>query len=190
MLFIDSDIEFPAEAVLDLIKFNKDVACCAYSRKSYNWNKFMHSITSEPNSNESLDSRGLDFTFNVIMDKNNNAIKSKDNNFIKVQHASTGFMMIKREIVNKLCKNHTELTIKTDGLNKEDKFICGLFCCMIKDKTYLSEDYSFCERVNEIGGEVWINTTHNLNHIGKHIFKSDIKNRKNLIRSVNERQYY
>ena len=190
MLFIDSDIEFPAQAVLDLIKFDKDVVCCAYSRKSYNWNKFMHSITSEPNSNESLDSRGLDFTFNVMTDKNNNVIKSKDKNFVKVKHASTGFMMIKREIVNKLCKKHTELTIKTDGLNKEDKLICGLFCCMIKDKTYLSEDYSFCERVNEIGGEVWINTKHNLNHIGKHVFKSDIKNRKNLIRSVNERQYY
>ena len=47
MLCIDSDIEFPAEAVLDLIKFNKEVVCCAYPRKSYNWKRFMYSMSQE-----------------------------------------------------------------------------------------------------------------------------------------------
>ena len=30
MLFIDSDIEFQAQAVMDLLLFDKDVACCSY----------------------------------------------------------------------------------------------------------------------------------------------------------------
>jgi hypothetical protein len=61
---------------------------------------------------------------------------------------------------------------------------------MIKNKNYLSEDYSFCERVNDIGGEVWISTKHNLNHVGKHVFKGDIKNRNYLGRSINEKKFY
>ena len=61
---------------------------------------------------------------------------------------------------------------------------------MIKDKVYLSEDYSFCERVNDIGGEVWLNITHNLNHIGKYVFKSDIRNREKLMRTTHERNCY
>lgn len=190
ILFVDSDIEFPAEAVIDLLNFDKDVACCVYSKKSFNWKRFMYSMQTEIQSKESLESRGLDFNYNAFMIENNKPIKSEDNNFIKVKHASTGFMMIKREIVNKLTDKHTELTIKTDSLEKEDKTICGLFCCMIKDKIYLSEDYSFCERVNDIGGEVWINVKHNLNHVGKHVFRSDIQNREKLIRTNRERSYY
>ena len=188
LLFIDSDIEFPPEAVLDLLSFNKDVVCCAYSKKDYNWNKFMHSMSTEPHSKESLDSRGLDFAYNAELDKDGNVIREDD--FIKVKHSSTGFMMIKRQIVNKLWSKHKELMIKTNNLENKDKLICGLFCCMIKDKTYLSEDYSFCQRVLEAKGEVWLNVNHNLNHIGKHVFRSDIKNRTKLVRLASERAFY
>lgn len=188
LLFIDSDIEFEAQAVLDLLKSNKDVVCCAYPRKSYNFNKLMYSITTDHESKESLESRGLDFTYNALYDDNNKIIT--DGDYIKVKHASTGFMMIKRPILEQLYKKHTELTIITDNNSKTDEQIVGLFCCMIKDKQYLSEDYSFCERVIDEGGSIWINNKHNLNHIGKHVFKSDIKNRKNLGRSQNERAFY
>ncbi len=188
ILFIDSDIEFPSQAVLDLIKFDKDVTCCAYSKKGYNWNKFMNSMHNDKQSQESFESRGLDFNYNAIYDDDNNIIKQ--DNFIKVRHASTGFMLIKREIVEKLYSSHPELMIITDNLSNNNSEICGLFCCMIKDKTYLSEDYSFCERVKNIHGDVWINIHHNLNHIGKYAFKSDIKNRTYYGRNQSEKLFY
>jgi len=188
LLFIDSDIEFPAEAVIDLILFDKDVACCAYAKKSYNWNKFMYSMQHDVGSKESLDSRGLDFAYNAKYDDQGEIIR-KDG-FIRVRHASTGFMMIKRDILERLERKHPELEIITDNLSRENSKICGLFCCMIKDKQYLSEDFSFCQRVNEIGGEVWLNVTHNLNHIGAHVFRSDLKNRTKLGRSVIEKNFY
>ena len=186
--FIDSDIEFSPEAVLDLIKFDKDVVCCSYAKKGYNWKRLIYSMQNDSQSKESLDSRGLDFAYNAMHDEDKKLIR-KDN-FLKVSHASTGFMMIKRDILEKLYKKHTELMITTSGLSNKDSELCGLFCCMIKDKVYLSEDYSFCERVNNIGGEVWLNIYHNLNHIGKHSFKSDIKNRSYLGRSQSERMFY
>ena len=187
ILFIDSDIEFDAQAVLDMLKFDKDVVCCAYPKKGYNWNKLIYSMKNE-NSKESLESRGLDFSYNVELDDNKKIIK--DGDFIKVRHASTGFMLIKRDIVKKLSKKHTELNIITCALDKQDREICGLFCCFIKNKQYLSEDFSFCERVNDIGGQVWINVKHNLNHVGKYVFRSDIKNREYLGRKQSERQFY
>ena len=188
MLFIDSDIEFPCDAVLTLLKADKDVACCSYPKKGFNWKKLIHSVQTDRESNEAISSRGLDFAYNVITDKENNIIRQGD--FIRVKHASTGFMMIKKEIVTKLTEKHSELMFKTDSLSKIDNTICGLFCCMIKDNQYLSEDYSFCDRVNDIGGEIWINTSHNLNHIGKFRFESDIKNRTFLGRSDKERMFY
>lgn len=188
LLFIDSDIEFQAQAVIDLLRSKKDVVCCAYPRKSYNFNKLLYSLKNESNSKESLESRGLDFTYNALYDDNYNIIT--DGDLVKVRHASTGFMMIQREILEKLYKKHTELKIITDNNSRNDEEIVGLFCCMIKNCQYLSEDYSFCERVIDEGGSIWINTKHNLNHIGKYLFKSDIKNRTNLGRYQNERQFY
>lgn len=188
LLFIDSDIEFPAESVLELLKFDKDVVCGSYPKKGYNWKRFIHSLQTEPDSKESFDSRGLDFNYNIIYDDKNELIR--DGDFIRVNHAATGFMMIKREIIHKLCEKHTELDIISDSMSNSGGSIKGLFCCMIKNKVYLSEDYSFCERVNDIGGEVWISTSIKLNHIGKHSFQSDISNRKQLIRTTAEKQFY
>lgn len=187
LLFIDSDIEFPCEAVLSLLKMDKDVACCPYPKKGLNWKKMIYSMQNE-HSKESISSRGLDFAYNAMYDDNHNIIKNNDS--IRVKHASTGFMMIKKSIVEKLTEKHDELTIISDDLSNNNTTLCGLFCCMIKNKQYLSEDYSFCERVNEIGGEVWINTKHNLNHIGKYTFESDIKNRTYLGRKVSEKLFY
>ena len=102
LLFIDSDIEFPAQAVLDLLVFNKDVVCCTYPKKGFNWKKLVHSMQNEPASKETLESRGLDFVYNALYDKNNNIIQ--DHGFIKARHAATGFMLIKRDIVKKLYK--------------------------------------------------------------------------------------
>ena len=148
----------------------------------------IYSITNETNSSESLESRGLDFTYNAMYDDDTKIIT--DGNYIKVRHASTGFMMIERDILKKLHKKHTELTIITDNCSKNDNKIVGLFCCMIKNKQFLSEDYSFCERVIDVGGSIWINTKYNLNHIGKYEFKSDIKNRNELGRYQHERNLY
>jgi hypothetical protein len=184
---IDSDIEFQPDAFMDCLQFNKEVVCCGYPKKGYNWNKFMHSLMTEQDSPESLDSRGLDYAYNA---KYENGKLITNNGYLQVIHASTGFMLIQRGVIEKLYKKHTELEIITSNLSQTDDSICGLFCCMIKDKQYLSEDYSFCERVNAIGGEVWISMKHNLNHVGKHVFKGDIKNRKYLGRSLAEKQFY
>jgi hypothetical protein len=188
ILFIDADIEFPPQAVIDLILFDKDVSCCAYPKKSYNWKRFLHSMQHDDESKESLDSRGLDYAFNIEYGDNNELIKEKD--FIRVKHASNGFMLVKRSLVEKLQKKHTELEIITDNLSQTDDSICGLFCCMIKDKQYLSEDYSFCQRVRDIDGEVWMSVKHNLNHIGKHVFRGDIQHRHDYGRSADERALY
>ena len=182
ILFIDADIEFEAETVLDQLKEDKDVICCAYPKKGINFHQLLDSVSSSTLSNESLESRGLDYAYNVFYDVSGNIIRK--NNLIKVKHASNGFMMIKREILEKLWEKHSELTIIN---TKEGPPLIGLFCCMIRDKQYLSEDYSFCQRVYDIGGEVWININHNLNHVGKYVFQGDIKNREYYGRYINKK---
>lgn len=175
LLFIDADISFPHDAILDLIKKDKDVVGCAYPKKEINTKRLLMSLQIEKDSVEEHDSRLLEFVFNIHRDSNNNI--ERDGDYVKARHIGTGFMLIKRDIINKLCEKHTELMIKEDSNSPE---YCGLFCCKIKNKEYLSEDYSFCDRVMDIDGEIWLNIKHNLTHTGLYRFSSDIKNRRDI----------
>jgi hypothetical protein len=170
LLFIDADIEFKSEAVIDLLLSPKEVTCCAYPTKGIHLDKLINSIKDNPDSTETLFSRGYNYAFNI------HKPVYIEGNLLKVRHASNGFMMIKRSIIEKLQPKYPELTIS--NTRRSYKW-CGLFCCMIKQEIYLSEDYSFCERVYENGGDVWINIDHNLSHIGNFTYTSDIKNHIN-----------
>lgn len=177
MLCIDSDIEFPEQAVIDLLNFNKDVVCCTYAKKGYDWHKMMYSLITDKESKEKPYSRGLDYSHNVGEHPN----KRGNNDFMRIKECSTGFMLISKDIVTKLVKKHKELEIIHDNLSGQTTYY-GLFNCMVKNKRYLSEDYSFCNRVADIDGEIWLNIKHNLTHYGTYGFKSDISNRHNLCR--------
>jgi len=178
LLFIDSDIQWEPQAIIDLLEFNKDVSCCVYPKKAYNWEQFINSYKIP--SKESLHSRGLDFNINVQPKYERNG------DFIKVIDSATGFMLINKDILIKIIKKYPQLTVVNDTNDKSVKIYCAVFDCMIDPEThcYLSEDYAFCRRVYDVGGEVWINIKHNLVHYGNHGFSSDIGNRQNIERLV------
>jgi len=93
---------------------------------------------------------------------------------IRLHDGATGFMMIKREAIDKMIKAYPELKYNND-LNTppelNDYFYC-FFDTMLdpKDKRYLSEDYTFCRRWQQIGGECWLDPTISLNHFGSFCF--------------------
>jgi hypothetical protein len=57
----------------------------------------------------------------------------------------------------------------------------ALFDCIIDPDTgaYLSEDYSFCRRWRQIGGEIWIDIASKLTHTGPYEFVGDHTSRLN-----------
>jgi hypothetical protein len=40
--------------------------------------------------------------------------------------------------------------------------------------TYLSEDFAFCKRWTDIGGEIWADLDSRLDHVGPAVFHGDI----------------
>jgi hypothetical protein len=97
--------------------------------------------------------------------------------FIKCKYVGTGMMLIKRQVLEKMVEAYPETKYNNDiaGYNAPelvDNFY-ALFDCIIHpvSKRYLSEDYLFCERWSQIGGEIWADITANLTHTGTYDFK-------------------
>jgi len=50
----------------------------------------------------------------------------------------------------------------------------GFFETMIADGEALPEDYSFCKRWRDIGGEIWIDLASRFAHVGTHVYRGDL----------------
>ena len=180
MLFIDSDIEFNVDDVLKLYAANKDVAVGAYPKKGVNWQRIKDSMIKNPEKEESdkeIAAHGSDYAINFqFIDREAKTI-GVENGLIKLHDAGTGFMMIKREAILKLIKAYPDLKYNNDvniqsGL--EDQFY-ALFDTMIDpiDRRYLSEDYTFCRRWQDIGGDIFLDPSISLNHYGHFCFQGN-----------------
>jgi hypothetical protein len=183
LLFIDADIEFQVEDVLKLYAHDKDVVVGAYPKKGVAWNRIRQNLTSpelgdRPLSDKEIAAFGSDYAINFkFVDREKGTI-AVEKGLIKLHDAGTGFMMIKREAILKMIKAYPELKYNNDvNINNEslkDHFY-ALFDTMIDpvDRRYLSEDYTFCRRWQEIGGDIWLDPTISLNHYGHFCFQGN-----------------
>ena len=158
-LFIDADIGFNALDVIKLMNYDKPLVAATYPKKHLNWQEIQNCLYNDvPECSKELFEKTCEYT---IYEKENARIKD---GLLEVNRVGTGFMMIKRDLVKKIAKKYPELMYKENG-----KKGYGMFETMIKNKELISEDYSFCERVREIGEKVYVDTDIQLTHTGGNI---------------------
>jgi len=101
------------------------------------------------------------------------SILNIDANLAKVKHLATGFMMFKREVIENmaLAYPHTKYTDDVGFLvGTENDYAYALFDCGVQDGHYFSEDWMFCHRWTEMGGNIYVNVGINLMHTGNEDF--------------------
>ena len=177
MLFIDADIEFKVEDVLKLYAHDKDVVVGAYPKKGVNWQRIKQATSGAPDkamSDGEVAAFGSDYAVNFKFLNRDAKTIAIENGAVKLHDAGTGFMMIKREAILKMIEAYPELAYNNDlniGDELKGKFY-ALFDTMIDpvDRRYLSEDYTFCRRWQEMGGDIWLDPSISLNHFGSFCF--------------------
>jgi hypothetical protein len=183
LMFIDADIEFQTEDILKLYAHKKDVVVGAYPKKGVAWDKIRSNLTDPANKDKTLSDRdmasfGSDYAINFKFVNKEAKTIAVENGLIKLHDAGTGFMMISREAILKMVKAYPELKYNNDvniaNADLKDHFY-ALFDTMIDpiDRRYLSEDYTFCRRWQEIGGDVWLDPSISLNHYGHFCFQGN-----------------
>src|SRR5580704_17792394 len=163
LLFIDADIGFEPEQVLRLLQCGAEMCAAVYPVKRIDWDKVKKTIDSaRPNPAAA----SLQYVFEV---EDPEAVVAKSG-FVKVRYAGTGFLMIRRQALEKMCAQYPQLQYKRDhsldAATASDKRFALFECMIAEDGTYLSEDFAFCKR--------WTDLDSKLHHVGPMTFRGDL----------------
>lgn len=150
MLFIDSDVIVTPDDVLRLMcqHTGRDVTAGMYPRRASD-KKFFLDVHYDDNGD-------LEF----------------DGSLMRANRVGTGFMMISRNIIERMVEAHPEWQYE----NKEGSgTVSALFDFVVKDGKFVGEDYLFCDRVRDIGGSIWVDVDISLPHIGTEAFTNNFR---------------
>ena len=169
LLFIDSDIGFKYEDILKMLWHDKGVMTGAYPIKEINWHQVKENVESGV-APEHLLENSIRFVVNAVANGEN--LIQVENGAMKIYDAGTGFMLIKREVFLELIEAYPELKYNDDTgvLNEEERnWSYAFFNSYVDEDTgrFLSEDYGFCRYLQKIGGEIWVDPTIELSHLGR-----------------------
>jgi hypothetical protein len=148
-MFIDADIRFQPESILQMIACDKDVIGGLYPKKALPIN---YVINLKP----TVTVQGDIYTVDTM---------------------GTGFLLFKRPVYERLIQAHPETKYVDDiGLGKQyEPMMYAIFDTVIDQRGhYLSEDWTFCRRWQALGGEIWAHSKVLLNHSGHYEFAGDL----------------
>ena len=180
LLFLDSDIGFNTQDVLAILALQTqdpekyDIIGAPYPKKTISWEKVKAAVdkgVADENPNV-LENFVGDFVFNPKGGQNQIPI----NEPVEVLEVGTGFMMITREAMQKFVDSFPQYMYKPDHIRTEafdgSREIMQFFQAEIdpKSKRYLSEDYWFCQKCQEIGLRTWFTPWVRTSHVGTYIF--------------------
>ena len=104
LMFIDADITFSWINIVKLLLSGRELCGGCYPKKCFNWEKIKHHSVKSPNlSDDELMAKSLDYVFNPIYHKDgDNVIIKVENGMAQVKDIGTGFMMIRRSVIDKM----------------------------------------------------------------------------------------
>jgi hypothetical protein len=180
LLFIDSDIGFNANDVITMLALQSDeseydILCGPYPKKCISWEKIKHAVDKgvaddDPNVLERFVG---DYVFNPKGNQSSIPISEP----VEVLEIGTGFMMVSKKAMTKFYDSYKDqYSYKPDHVRTEhfdgSREILQFFQAEIDpvSKRYLSEDYWFCQKAQEINLRTWFCPWMKLQHVGTYIF--------------------
>lgn len=179
LMFIDSDIGFDPRDVIALLALSTDesefdVIGGPYPKKCISWEKVKTAVDKGfADENPNVLER---FVGDYVFNPKGNQTQIPINQPVEVLEIGTGFMMIKRRTLEKFVEKFPQYMYKPDHVRTEHfdgtREIMQFFQAEIdpKSKRYLSEDYWFCQKIQELDMKTWFCPWMRLQHVGSYIF--------------------
>jgi hypothetical protein len=162
-VFIDHDISWPAGALVNLIDMPVDLRCGAYPYRS-------DKMKAEP--------------FPVLWDKSQSELwADPETGMLSVWGAPTGFMVCSRAMLVRMVEAYSvELEVTCKDVKR------GRYCALFAERwlrghdasdghelpAKIQDDYAFCRRWRDLGGQVWLQPEINFGHTGQKTFTGSV----------------
>lgn len=148
LMFIDADIGWEPWHLLLLLDRQKDVIGGLYPMKSMPIKWCVNGIPGQENG------------------------PADDPNLVEVSKTGTGFLLIKREVFEKLNSHPATKPFANDiGLPVDlNPHMKTYFDTAVREGRYYSEDWTFCENWRDLGGQVFVDKRILLRHTGTYVF--------------------
>jgi hypothetical protein len=144
LLCIDSDLGWPAEAVMAMLNSGKEFVAGVYPARDPSKATKQYLFRPE------CDARG------IIQDKH----------LIKMQYIPAGFMLIAKSVITKMREKHPDLYYEPkDKRNNPEPGYC-FFNTEVWEGEFWGEDFVFCRKAREAGVEIWVDPLIQFDHAG------------------------
>jgi len=137
LLCIDSDIAWEMNAPLKLLNHNKEFVCATYKIRAGDHQGYVITRLSKEE-------------------------EIHDGDLIKIDKVGFGFVLLKRDAVQKMQNKFSELYFKNEAFDGY-----GFFSMENINGEFMGEDYAFCHRARLADIDIWCDTNITLNHAGK-----------------------
>lgn len=184
LLFIDSDIHYNPQDVIAMMALDKDVIGGPYPKKSINWGNIAEAARKHPDMEpRELENLVGEYVFNVVKGTTQFSVTDP----LEVMEIGTGYMMVKREVFDKMKEAYPKIHYKPDHVGQANfdgsRYIHAYFDTVIDytdsitgggSDRYLSEDYMFCQMWRKIGGKVFLCPWMRTQHVGTYAFTGNM----------------
>jgi hypothetical protein len=177
LMFVDADIGFKPEDIIEMVKRDVDICCGLYPKKEIHWQRVADAVGKGVPADQLKDHTGT-FVVNLV---GNERQEVKINELMEIQNGGTGFMLIKREVFEALAdkvpeyNNDMYLAVDTE---RKPRIIKEFFATSIdpdSNNRLLSEDYHFCKLARQHGFKIHAAPWVQLSHTGTYIFSGALQ---------------
>jgi len=159
LLMCDSDIGFPASAVLRMIERDVDFVAAAPPLRRYDW-KSAEKALAQPRTDVSRSVEQLAGMYAVkLLD---NKLQVDNRGFARIEQVGGAFMLLRPHVFETIRDAHPELRHKQGVM---------FFQPAVIDGERKGEDIAFCQRWRRTGGDIWLLVDVQLSHEGPHTFE-------------------
>jgi hypothetical protein len=170
LLFVNDDISFDPELVLELLRFDKPVVGAISPRRGFDLHKFFASA-SGGGSFEQAQAAGAEFVLRRV--------SPPSDGWCQLSAIGMGITLIRREVFEEMAAKKAApartVPVTAGEILEGDVLHYGFFDHLFSEesKSLLSEDLSFCSRWCGCGGEIWGNASYDLSLLGQMVFKGN-----------------
>lgn len=152
LIFIDSDVAWEPLALMEMIYTDKPVVGLPYPLKNENPGNF-----------------------NISLGDPNSITQDERTGYIKVLNHGTGFLKIDKVVIEALWNTNVSLEFR----DKQLKYICEY---QGQYSSFMGEDIVLCNKIRELGFDIWVNPKTTCMHIGNKIYTGNFQDYLNTIK--------